>query len=227
MIEFTPGEYYHVYNRGVDGRKIFLSDTDRQRFYESLYLFNDKNYERKHGDFLERIVQLSTAEAFHEDRERFVSIIAFNLMDNHFHIGLREERLEGVSEFMHRMSTGFTNFFNLLHERSGSLFQGPFQAVHVKSDSQLEHLVRYIHLNELDKYGIPWREGKVEDWDNCLRLIDKGTFSSHGLYCGRTQTLPVVDVQTATDIFPLSEEYLSFLRGWIHRSLFELPILPK
>lgn len=223
LTDFSQNGYFHLYNRGTDKRDIFLEDRDFQRFYESLYLFNDKNYNRKGGQIFERVVQLSGAEVFAMDRDCLVSILSYKLMTNHYHLLLREEQEGGVSAFMHRLGTGYTNYFNVQMNRSGSLFQGPFQAVHVASDSQLEHLVRYIHLNELDRYGIPWREGEVVDWEQCFQLLHKDPYSSHGLYCGREQKLPVIDAELAKNLFPDSEEYLDFLKGWTQRSLLELP----
>ncbi len=222
-LKFGEGEFYHVYNRGVDKRDIFPGNLFLQRFYESLYLFNDKNYQRKRGDVFEKAFQLARSAAFFVDRVRFVSIVAFKLMTNHFHIVLREERENGVSEFMHRIGTGYTNFLNLDFNRSGSLFEGPFKAVHIQSDAQLEHVIRYAHLNELDRHGIPWREGKVEDWDRVLAILDADKYSSHGVYCGREQELPVVDLDLAYGFFPNPDEYREFLRSWSQSDIDLLP----
>jgi len=178
-VSFVPGEFYHLYNRGVDKRDVFLHTTCYQRFYESLYLFNDKNYDRKNGKLFERVLQLAGAEVFEIDRKCLVSILAFKQMSNHFHLLVREEQEGGISEFMHRLGTGYTNFFNLQQGRTGSLFEGPFQAVHVKNEAHLTHLVRYIHLNELDRHGIPWREGEVCDWETALQKLDDDPYSSH------------------------------------------------
>lgn len=223
LTDFSPNEYFHLYNRGTDKRDIFLDERDFQRFYESLYLFNDMDYNRKGGQILERVIQLSSAEVFAADRDRLVSILAYKMMNNHYHLVVREEQVGGISEFMHRLGTGYTNYFNVRMKRSGSLFQGPFQAVHVENDSQLEHLVRYVHLNELDRHGVSWREGEVVDWERCFKLLHEDSYSSHGLYCGKQQELPVIDIELAKNLFPNTGEYLDFLRGWIQRSLLELP----
>lgn len=222
-IHFAPDQYYHIYNRGVDKRAVFLSPADYERFLESLYLFNDKRYDRKNGKILERVVQLASAEAWCEERDCLVSVAAFKLMSNHFHLQVREEQEGGVSEFMHRVATGYTNYFNLRQGRTGSLFEGPFKAVHIQSDAQLQHTIRYTHLNELDRHGIPWRNGEIEDWNRCLELLDQDPYSSHGSYCGRSQKLPIVDADIVSGLFPDSQEYINFLRGWTQRSLLDLP----
>lgn len=222
-IKFDVDEFYHVYNRGVDKRITFSSYVEYQRFYESLYLFNDKNYERKLGATLDRMVLLAGSDVFSYDRDPLVSVVAFKMMNNHYHLLLREEQEEGTSKFMHKLGTGYTHFFNRNHERSGSLFEGPFEAVHIQSDAQLEHVIRYLHFNEFDQHGIPWREGEVENWERALAILDADQHSSHGVYCGREQELPVVNLELAHSIFPNPEEYREFLRSWAQSEIDKLP----
>lgn len=218
-IHFDVGEYYHVYNRGVDKRDVFSSPDESQRFYESLYLFNDKAYERKDGTFLDRIVLLAGSEVFSYERNQLVSIVAFKLMTNHFHLLLREEQENGISLFMHKLGTGYTNFFNRNHARTGSLFEGPFEAVHIESNAQLEHDVRYIHFNELDRHGFDWRSGNIENWNQALAVLGADPYSSHQVYSGHPQQLPVVDLQLAQELFPRAEEYREFMRTWAQSDL--------
>lgn len=37
---FATGEYYHIYNRGVDKRNIFLDNKDYVRFLTGMKEFN-------------------------------------------------------------------------------------------------------------------------------------------------------------------------------------------
>jgi len=39
----ATNEIYHIYNRGVEKRKLFLDDEDRFRFIHDLFEFNDIN----------------------------------------------------------------------------------------------------------------------------------------------------------------------------------------
>ena len=41
-IILSEGEYYHIYNRGVEKRTIFIDNDDRKRFQTLLYLCNGK-----------------------------------------------------------------------------------------------------------------------------------------------------------------------------------------
>jgi len=76
IIELATNEVYHVYTRGVDKRKIFDHDEHYRRFWESLYLFNDKNYAIPSSNLIHRGSELQTAIAFGDNRERLVDIIA-------------------------------------------------------------------------------------------------------------------------------------------------------
>lgn len=76
-----------------------------------------------------------------------VEVLAYVLMPNHFHFLIRETTDYGIPKFAQRLSNSYTRYFNLKHDRKGRLFESSYQQVRVKSDEQLIHLGRYIHLN--------------------------------------------------------------------------------
>jgi len=141
---FVNGEFYHVYNRGVDKRKVFLTDTDFVRFLKSMEEFNsvDPIGSLYANSFEKDKLSGSTAKS-----ESLVDIVAYCLNSNHFHFILRQVSENGISEFMKRLSGGYTWYFNNRRERSGTLFQGRFKAVHVDSNPYLLHLSAYVNLN--------------------------------------------------------------------------------
>lgn len=61
---------------------------------------------------------------------------------------LRQRVKNGISEFMRRVGTGFTQHFNFKHKRSGVLFQGKFKAKHINSNEYLLHASAYVNLND-------------------------------------------------------------------------------
>ena len=140
IFEFCEEEYYHVYNRGVEGRNIFEDSNDLDRFWKSLKLFNDKKvigsiYEKS----FEEIPEV-------DNRKELVDIICYCLNPNHFHLLLKQKEERGISTFMHRIG-GYTWFFNHKHKRKGSLFQGAFKAKHIENNDYLLHVSAYINLN--------------------------------------------------------------------------------
>ena len=153
-IQFADGEYYHVYDRGVDKRLIYLNDIDKKRFQKILYLCNGTR------PFVVRDIALDNL--LHIDRgHQLVSIGAYGLMDNHFHILIKQVVENGVTEFMRKLKTAYTKYFNEKYDRTGSLFGGRFKAKHVDSDGYLRHIFAYIHLNPLELKYPGWEEGFV------------------------------------------------------------------
>ena len=143
-IAFTEDNYYHVFNRGVDKRKIFKSKDDLYYFFKRLIdlnhvvigtKFNSKRF-RKSGE-----VVIDTENA------KMVSIVAYCLLPNHFHLVLKQESEDGISKFMQKLSTSYTMYFNKKYNRSGSLFQGKFKANLIGGDFGLPVLSVYVNLN--------------------------------------------------------------------------------
>ena len=130
--------YYHVYNRGVIKQPIFFEEKDYVRFVHDLYEFNDASPAPKFG--------CSTSD----DRAPVVSILAWGLMPNHFHIFLRQRCEGGISLFLKKLGGGYTNYVNEKYERSGHVFQGKYKVKMVENDAYFLHLSRYIHLNPVE-----------------------------------------------------------------------------
>ena len=136
---FISGEYYHVYNRGVEKRNIFDNEADYKRFRSSLKDFNSTDpawkieWAKEKGEILKG--------------EMLVEIVAYCLNPNHFHLLLKQIRDNGISDFMRKLGTGHTMYFNKKHDRSGVLFQGKFKSVHVKDNNHLLYLSAYVNRN--------------------------------------------------------------------------------
>ena len=138
-IPLVEGEYYHIYNRGVDRRSIFQNQADLSRFFESIKEFN-------RVDPIGSIFVHSFKKNKKNDK-KLVEIIAYCLNPNHYHFILRQLVENGISEFMKRLSGGYTQYFNLKRKRDGALFQGKFKSSHIDSDEYLLHASVYVNLN--------------------------------------------------------------------------------
>lgn len=79
--------------------------------------------------------------------ENLVQIIAYCIMPTHFHFILKQLRNNGITKFIGNLLNSYSRYFNLKRKRKGPLWVGPFKNVPVKTDEQLMHLTRYIHLN--------------------------------------------------------------------------------
>jgi REP element-mobilizing transposase RayT len=139
-VPLLTGETYHVFNRGVDKRVIFQDKQDYLRFYQTLDIFNT----------VEPAVNFRLAKTHQKSnavREKLVDIEAYSLLPNHYHLLLKQLRDGGLSEFMLRIATGYTSYFNDKNDRTGSLFQGTYKRVHVSSSEQYQYLFAYVNEN--------------------------------------------------------------------------------
>ncbi|MDD5489707.1 MAG: transposase [Candidatus Moranbacteria bacterium] len=151
---FITGEYYHIYNRGVEKRKIFDNESDYKRFRSSLRDFNSTDPAWK--------IEWAKEKGEITEGEALVEVIAYCFNSNHYHLLLKQVRNDGVSDFMRKIGTGHTMYFNKKYDRSGVLFQGKFKSVHVKNNNHLLYLSAYVNCNsEIHKIA------KAEEYKWC------------------------------------------------------------
>ncbi len=156
------GEYYHIFNRGVEKRLIFLDDKDRWRFMTLLIAFQGDVTINQIGRLVvdvehRRFDNEIFSEILHK---RYVELIAFCLMPNHFHLILLEVKEGGISKFMQRLLDAYTKYFNIRHNRVGHLFSGKFQSVHIDKNEYLNYLSAYLHLNPRELKM--WRKKEIK-----------------------------------------------------------------
>jgi REP element-mobilizing transposase RayT len=82
----------------------------------------------------------------HSDK-KLVSIVAYCLLPNHFHLLLKQEQDNGITQFMQRLGTSYTMFFNKKYDRNGPLFAGKFKAKILDGFFALPTVSSYINLN--------------------------------------------------------------------------------
>ena len=132
--QFVENGYYHIYNRGVEKRDIFL---DKQDYIVFL------NYLKKYLDPI-----LGSDPLWrHKSLFNEVDLLAFCLMPNHFHLLAKQKTINGITKLMRAVCTNYVMYFNSKYERVGGLFQGKYKAALILDDPYLLHLSRYIHLN--------------------------------------------------------------------------------
>lgn len=176
----VAGEYYHIYSRGNSKQPIFLDEDDYTHFTKLLYLCNSI----KSINFRDMIVD-TKINAWDLNRgNRLVSIGAWVLMPNHFHLYIYfpEEGLRGnnLSEFMRKLLTAYSKYFNGKYERTGTLFEGKFKAVHIENDVQAKYLFSYIHLNPLKLINSKWKEEGIKDISKSKKFLELYRWSSYG-----------------------------------------------
>lgn len=155
---FSPGCYYHVYNRGTNRENIFLSPENYR------YLLN--------------LVKKTISH-------QAISIIAYCLMPNHYHFLLRQNGTSTISNFIQAIFNPYTKAFNHSIHRSGTLFEGPFKSVYVENNAYLLHLCRYIHRNPVDaglvQHLSAWEYSNYQEWAGLRKgtLVDRDFVLTH------------------------------------------------
>ncbi len=117
----TPGALHHIIVRGIERRKIFCDDLDRENFIERFGI----------------VLTESDTPCF-----------AWALIPNHAHLLLRTGTTP-MATVMRRLLTGYAVSFNRRHRRHGQVFQNRYKSILCQEDAYLKELVRYIHLNPL------------------------------------------------------------------------------
>lgn len=202
-IAFAPGEFFHVYNRGMQKQPIFKNDADRWRFLFSLLHFQSDlsfdNISELVPFFLQHrmLKRRSTTQEIID--KRVVSLQAFSLMPNHFHLLIKETGENGISRYLQRIQNSYTKYFNTKHEKSGHLFQGPFKAVHVADNEQLLYLSAYIHRNCCE----------LKLWQN---RPSNYPWSSYQDYIGKNRWEKLLDTEIIKEQFDSPRDYDNWVR---------------
>ena len=129
--------FYHIFNRGVNSKLVFLNDENKVFF-----LLKVRKYLLP-----------------------YFEIYAYCLMPNHVHFILKAkseiEKTENSIKFskgLHseesvyskaigKLISSYTQSFNKVLQRSGSLFESPFKRIRIDSEEYLRNVIIYVHQN--------------------------------------------------------------------------------
>lgn len=180
-IKFVTEEHYHIFNRGVDKRKIINDEEDLDRFFQSMKEFNRVE---PIGSIYENSLAKHQLGNHRSRASKLVSFVCYCINPNHYHFLLKPLVDDGISKFMHRLGTGYTNYFNKKHDRNGVLFQGAFKAILVDSNEYLLHLSAYINLNH-KVHSLGSRASKSSWEEYVVGAEGKKDFCEKGIILGQ------------------------------------------
>jgi len=177
--------FYHIYNRGVEKRNIFIDQQDYKVFcyFLDLYLLPKE-------DSINRIKKLKNISDYEKDKKisqlfllkNFygkIEVLAYALKPNHIHFEIKQKEKNSMESFMQSMIVKYVKYFNKKYDRVGPLFQGRYKAVLIEKEEYLLYLSCYIHLNarnevdygnSLDSY--PWSSYKAYLGGNCQKWLN-------------------------------------------------------
>jgi putative transposase len=235
--QFANDEIYHIYNRGVEKRNIFLEDRDYLRFIHNLFEFNDiepasssnvrflmaQPSKIRASDIENQLLEvgpLKVSSKTVRQRKLLVEILVFCLMPNHYHLLVRQVKDGGIVKFMQKLGTGYSVYFNQKNERVGPLFQGRFKAVLIKDEDHFEFIPYYIHLNPLDIVAPEWRDGKVKNYKQAVAFLEQYRWSSLPDYVGKKNFPSVIQRTFLSELFGSPEKHQKSIRQWLSTTDF-------
>ncbi len=138
------GAYFHAYNRGANKALIFLDEQDYLNFiYRAKLLLGLLPLPKRSAKGSIRLKPLPAMG---------LEILSYCLMPNHFHFLVKQNQVNGLKIFLHRLCTSYSSYFNKKYGHSGHIFQGIYKSKNVLNDSYLTQLIAYIHLNPLQPF---------------------------------------------------------------------------
>ena len=196
--------YYHIYNRGALKQPIFFEDADNLRFIRHLYFFNDSTCTPKNGH------PMSLPDMQEVDKRKpLLSILAWCLMPNHYHLFVQQEQENGISRFQQKLGDGYTKYINTKYKKSGHLFEGSYQIKIIDNDAYFMHIARYLHLNpmELNHSGT-----------SLNKFLEKYQWSSYKDWIGKENYPMILNMAEVEQIRTIDHvAYKQFLNAWVSK----------
>jgi putative transposase len=156
--DFKEGLFFHVFNKSIANYEIFNNHENSQRFIEVLDYYNNPKIENKYS-----IVKKKGLYKYHNlllNNKSISKIISYCIMPDHYHLLVKIVMENTFSKFISDVENSYTRYFNIKYNRKGPLWQTRFKAIRIKSNEQLLHVSRYIHLNPTTSNLI----NNPEDW---------------------------------------------------------------
>ena len=212
-IKIAPDEHYHLFNRGMSKQNIFLDKNDYIRFLFLILYFQSPVIISHPKRYIKGFVQHSVFDISEEEKQkiikgRYVELVSFCLMPNHFHLIIREVKEGGISQYMQRVLNSYTKYFNARYEKSGHLFQGPYKAVHIKDDNHILYLSTYVHKNPTE----------LKEWKKKERFY---TWSSYQDYIGKNRWGDLLMPGIVIEQFKKVTDYYDFVQTSVAKTIQE------
>ncbi|PIR58116.1 MAG: hypothetical protein COU71_00395 [Parcubacteria group bacterium CG10_big_fil_rev_8_21_14_0_10_38_31] len=209
---FSTGNYYHIYTRGTEKRKIFIDKQDYQRFLILLHLCNNSEPVDIRALFRKG---LTFAEIMNIKKEApLVDIGAYCLMTNHIHLLIKSKDADGIPRFMQKLCTAYTMYFNKKYKRTGRLFESTFKSNFIDSDEYLKYMFAYIHLNPIKLIDLHWKEKGVKNLEEAKKFLNNYLWSSYSSYIDN-QNNSILDKREFPRYFNTKKEFDDFIDDWL------------
>jgi len=225
---------FHIYNRGTDKRVIFTDYAEHCRFVFLMWVCRIGSpainlTKRNVVEAAEAILrgEEPNQKLYTKEHEPLVAFITWNLLPNHFHFILVPLVNGGISKYMGNLANAYTKYFNARHQRSGRLFQGPYQSIEIKEPRYFYILIRYINLNHAELIEPEWKERRIQSRSRIEEFVKPYLWSAHQDFLGLRQSL-LVDREEVAKLFETEftenglKGYREFTEAWFEEDFDEI-----
>lgn len=207
---FENGGLYALYNRGNSRQVIFIDEDDYRTFQKILFAMNTSK-----GTTMRQMGKDPFAKE-RDQEDQLVSIGAYTLMPNHFHLLCTQVSDDGISKFMLKVKTAYVMYFNNKYERSGSLFEGRFKSKPLTEEKAIKRYFAYIHLNHLKLITPDWMTKLQKRISPPVNAVTSYHYSSVPFYTGEdSDENCIVDTQGNPHYLMTGELFVDRVLEWI------------
>ena len=185
---FLNGEIYHLTSKTIDENLLFKNINDYFRGIYSIYEFNNAKpveiWKRRRDRIIEKkrekLGDIGSPTIL-DERDKFIEILAFCFMPNHFHLLVKQLKDKGISKFMQKVGIGLGKYFNDRYERKGHVFQDAFKSVLIKDNDQFMAVVPYIFTNPIALIEPGWKEHGIRNHSvkEVIKFLENYKWSSY------------------------------------------------
>ncbi|MFH1360654.1 MAG: transposase [Candidatus Omnitrophota bacterium] len=175
-IPLVKQNIYHICTKSIAGYIIFNSDKEYVRMLSTLSYYQYEEIDCRFSHFLLSEERSKKSLTSIQPAKKTIKIIAYCLMPTHIHLILEQLIDQGISRYMNLVLKSYSKYFNAKHKRKGPLWEGRFKSILIKSDEQLLHLTRYIHLNPVSAalVNLP-QDWKFSSYGEYINLVKENT----------------------------------------------------
>ena len=217
------GNFFHILNRGVEKRKIFLDKEDYLRFIHNLRDLNDKSNVMSYFDRRLNLEMtppsLRRRKRTKRQKDELTDVLCWTLMPNHPHIFVQEKIDGGASIYTRKLTGGYTMYFNQKHERSGTLFQGRSKIILIERDAHFLHIPYYIFSNPIKLIESEWKEKGIKNLKKVIEFLENYKYSSLPDIIGKNNFPEIINKKLFYEIYDTNEkkfkkDFIEWLEGF-------------
>lgn len=154
--DFRNNFYYHVLNKGIDNKNIFLDKQDYRVFLFYLFIYTS-SLEKVKGQYKDLPTRFKNKNLHGE-----IELLANFLMPNHFHLIFLQKSKNALSRLMKQLSNGYTTYFNQKYKHRGGIFLGRYKAVGFDNALQANKLVQQLDITHKNDEWSWFDNAKIE-----------------------------------------------------------------